>query len=370
GQTYGATCGPTFATINDNPCANPTGLNTTDLTSSDITAGSPAAAGSGTTYSDADPTYDICTYLPSSDGGDGRSPASTLTMGGNNIGAELTSANVSWGWFEGGFDNGFVPGHGTPPTTAQICAQQHKNVGGGAVTDYIPHHEPFEYYASTANPMHLPPTSVAAIGHTDQANHQYDLADFWAAANSGNLPGVSFLKAAAYQDGHAGYSDPADEQTFLANTINHLESLPTWRSTAVVVTYDDSDGWYDHVLGPVISQSQTSLDSLTGTGQCGSQVSKVPVNSAGQPEQGKCGLGPRLPFLVISPWAKRNYIDNTMIDQSAVVKFIEQNWGVPAMGNGAADDAAGSINSMFSFRGPFNSALFLDPATGEPTHRL
>ena len=43
------------------------------------------------------------------------------------------------------------------------------------MTDYIPHHEPFQYYASTANPMHLPPTSVAKIGHTDQANHQYDL---------------------------------------------------------------------------------------------------------------------------------------------------------------------------------------------------
>ncbi|MBV9449710.1 MAG: alkaline phosphatase family protein [Streptosporangiaceae bacterium] len=369
-QTYGAICGPTSATINDSACAAPAGLNTSSPTSSDIKAGSAQSAGTGTTYSDADPTYDICTYLPSSDGGDGRSPASTLTMGGNNIGTELTSANVTWGWFEGGFDNGFVPGHGTPPTTAQVCAQQHKNVGGSTVTDYIPHHEPFEYYASTANPMHLPPTSVAAIGHTDQANHQYDLADFWASADSGNLPAVSFLKAAAYQDGHAGYSDPADEQTFLASTINHLESLPTWRSTAVVVTYDDSDGWYDHVLGPVITQSQTSLDTLTGTGQCGSQVSKVPVNSAGQPEQGKCGVGPRLPFLVISPWAKRNYVDNAMIDQSAVVKFIEQNWGVPAMGNGAADDAGGSINSLFNFRGPFNSALFLDPATGEPTHRL
>jgi phospholipase C len=84
-------------------------------------------------------------------------------MGGQNIGTELTSSNIIWGWFEGGFDNGYVPGHGTPPTTAQTCAQSHKNVGGSSVTDYIPHHEPFQYYASTANPMHKPPTSVAMI---------------------------------------------------------------------------------------------------------------------------------------------------------------------------------------------------------------
>ena len=113
-----------------------------------------------------------------------------------------------------------------------------------------------------------------------------------AAADKGNLPPVSYLKAPDYQDGHAGYSDPLDEQNWLVNTINHLQSLPTWRSTAVVITYDDSDGWYDHVLGPVLTQSQTSLDTLTANGHCGRQLAQVPVNSAGQPEQGRCGLGP------------------------------------------------------------------------------
>ena len=94
-------------------------------------------------------------------------------------------------------------------------------------------------------------------------------------------------------------------------------------------------------------------------------LSQVPVNSAGKPEQGKCGLGPRLPFLVISPWAKSNYVDNTLIDQSSVVKFIEYNWNLPALGNGAADDAAGSILSMFNFRS-YTPRLFLNPSTGEP----
>ncbi len=369
-QTYGAICGPASATINDKPCSNPSGLNTKTPVSSDITAGPAKAAGPGTTYSDADPTYDICSYTPAADGGDAGTAAGTITMGGNNIGDELTSSHTTWGWFQGGFDDGYVPGHGTPPTTAQICSETHKNVGGTVVDDYSPHHEPFEYYASTANPMHLPPTSVPMIGKTDQANHQYDIADFWAAADAGYLPAVSYLKAPKYQDGHAGYSDPLDEQTWLADTINHLESLPTWSSTAVIITWDDSDGWYDHVLAPVITQSQTSLDALTGTGACGSSLSQVPVNSAGKPEQGKCGLGPRLPFLVISPWAKSNYVDNTLIDQSSVVKFIEYNWHLSALGNGAADTAAGSILSMFDFNSqygnPPNHALFLNPSTGEP----
>ena len=364
-QTYGTTCGPTSAAINVSTCPAPPGLDASNPANSNITAGPPVAAGPGTTYSDADPTYDICSYMPSSDGGDGDTPADTITMGGNNIGDELTSAKITWGWFQGGFDDGYVPGKGTtPPTTAQICSQTHKNVGGTSQVDYSPHHEPFEYYASTANPMHLPPTSVGMIGHTDQANHQYDTADFFAAADQGNLPAVSYLKAPKYQDGHAGYSDPLDEQTWLVSTINHLESLPTWKSTAVVITWDDSDGWYDHVLAPIVTESQTALDFLTGTGECGAMVSQVPVNSAGQPEQGKCGPGPRLPFLVISPFAKSNFVANNLIDQSSVVRFIEYNWHLPALGNGAADVAAGSILPMFDF-GHVNPPLFLDPTTGE-----
>jgi phospholipase C len=379
-QTYGAICANATdgSSINAPSCTAPPGLDTTNPADSNITT-SPTgptpvadqpAPGPGTIVGDDDPTYDICSYLPSADRGDGDSPADTITMGGNNIGEELTTSKITWGWFEGGFDNGYVPGTGmTQPTTAQICAGAHDNVGGVLETDYSPHHEPFEYYASTANPMHLPPTSVAMVGRSDQANHQYDTADFWAAADSGHLPSVSYLKPPRYQDGHGNNSDPLDEQTWLVDTINHLESLPTWHSTAVIVTWDDSDGWYDSILGPVLTQSQTSIDALTATGQCGSQASQVPVNNANKPEEGKCGVGPRLPFLVISPWARSNFVGSTLIDQSSVVKFIEYNWHLPAMGNGAADVAAGAIQSLFDFNsghGMPDRALFLDPSTGEP----
>jgi hypothetical protein len=123
------------------------------------------------------------------------------------------------------------------------------------VTDYSPHHEPFQYYRSTSNPKHLAPTSVAAIGQTDRANHQYDLSDFDAALAAHNLPAVSSLKAAEYQDGHAGYSDPIDEQHFVVDTIDKLERSEEWSSTAVVIAYDDSDGWYDHQLSPIVNGS-------------------------------------------------------------------------------------------------------------------
>src|SRR6185369_1206268 len=100
-----------------------------------------------------------------------------------------------------------------------VCGATHRNIGGTPVVDYSPHHNPFAYYATTANPHHLPPSSVDRVGRSDRANHQYDLADFDAALKAGNLPSVSFLKPASYQDGHAGYSDPVDEQSFLVREI-------------------------------------------------------------------------------------------------------------------------------------------------------
>jgi phospholipase C len=286
----------------------------------------------GTLYSDMDPYYDKA------------STGKTVAMTGKNIGDLLNQKGITWGWFEGGFRN---------------PSEQHKNIAGDASTDYIPHHEPFQYYKSTANPNHLPPSSVDRIGYTDQANHQYDLTDFWSAADSGHLPAVSFLKAPAYQDGHAGYSDPLDEQTFLVNTINHLEQLPTWKDTAIIISYDDSDGWYDHVMGPLVNPSNDpNADALNGKG------------NAGTPKPGayldRAGYGPRLPLLVISPYAKRNFVDNTLTDQTSILRFIEDNWGLGRIGDQSFDALAGSLGNMFDFSKPTNARLFLNPKTGEP----
>jgi phospholipase C len=353
GNTYGAICGPTSAVYLGTPCTAAPGT-------AAATPGSPQPQGTETVYSDADPNFDICSATQ-----DHKSAAQTIQMGGQNIGDLLDRAGISWGWFQGGFASpNYVPGQPGTDDPSAVCTGAHSNIGGASQLDYNPHHEPFQYYASTANPEHLPPTSIANIGQQDQANHQYDLKDFWAAADHGNLPAVSYLKAADYQDGHAGYSDPLDEQTFLVETINRLEKLPSWKSTAVVIAYDDSDGWYDHQMGPITTQSQTPLDALTGTGTCGADAAKVPSG-----QQARCGVGPRQPLLVISPYAKHNYVDGTFTDQSSVVKFIEDNWlAGQRIGSGSADASAGTLDNMFAFghgEGEGNR-LFLDPSTGEP----
>jgi phospholipase C len=378
GNTYGADCGPASAVYDSTPCpaAEPGEPGATP----NDPGGQPASQGSGTTYSDSDPYWDKCSYTEdqfnkttgtyNTAGG-----ASTIQMGGTNIGDLLNQAGITWGWFQGGFEYpGYVPGHYDAAQANSLtdgdCTGSHANKLGVQVTDYSPHHEPFQYYASTANPQHLPPSSVAMIGRQDQANHQYDLADFWAAADNGNLPAVSYLKAAEYQDGHGGYSDPLDEQTWLADTINHLESLPTWKSTMVVVLYDDSDGWYDHQMGPILNQSQTTtpaLDQLSGPGQCGANSAKVPTTDSGTPEEARCGVGMRQPLLVISPYSKQNFVDNHLTTQSSVVKFIEDNWlNRERIGNGSDDAWTGSLTHMLSFDGPGNDRLFLNPNTGEP----
>jgi phospholipase C len=234
--------------------------------------------------------------------------------------------------------------------------------------DYIPHHQPFQYYTSTANPKHLRPSSAWAIGQTDQANHQYDTDDFFKALAVGNFPAVSYLKAPGFQDAHAGYSDPLDEQAFVVNVINILQLSRDWDSTAVFIAYDDSDGWYDHQLGQIVNQSTTAADALTGPGACGNGTDSALPGVSGQHAQGRCGYGPRLPLMLISPYAKQNYVDHTMTDQTSILRFIEDNWlEGERIGNGSFDALAGTVNGMFDFSHRANERrLFLDNNSGEP----
>jgi phospholipase C len=230
----------------------------------------------------------------------------------------------------------------------------------GTKDDYIPHHEPFQYYPSTANPHHLPPSSVGKIGQTDQANHQYDLSDFWAAADARRLPAVSFLKAPGYQDAHAQYSDPLDEQQFLVDTINHLQRLTDWKDMAIVIAYDDSDGWYDHKASQVVSASATTQDALSGQGSCSAPTASPIIY------QGRCGYGPRLPLLVISLYARTNFVDHNVTDQSSVLRFVEDNWKTGRIGDDSLDARSGTLDTMFDFTAPNNTGLALDPHTGMP----
>lgn len=334
GDTYGVVCGPPANVYGDVPaCGGPV-----DAT----TIAAPTNGALATLNVDADPYWDVCS-----------STGDTVAFTGRNVGDLLNEAGVTWGWFQGGF---------TVDASGQ-CTSMHpleaydRAVGVDPATDplqftdYVPHHNPFQYFASTANPQHLPPTSVAMVGRTDQANHLYDLSWFWAAAEAGNLPAVSFLKAPAYQNGHPGNSTPLDEQVFLSETLNRLQALPSWQKTAVIIAWDDSDGWYDHVSPPIVNRSATSLDYLCG------DVSDGPG--------ARCGYGPRLPFLVISPFAKQNYVSHDLVDQASILRFIEDRWlGGERMSATSFDRLSGPITDLFDFAGPRAGTLFLDPDTG------
>ena len=323
--------------------------------------GSVVSDGNGglTLNSDADPVGDVCST----------SSGETVRMGGKNIGDLLNAAGVSWGFFEGGFNLGIVNANGTTGCGRKTTSA----ITGTLKNDYIPHHQPFQYYTSTANLSHARPSSVKLIGQQgDGANHQYDTLDFFAAVEAGNFPAVSFLKAPGFQDGHAGYSDPLDEQKFIVDVINFLQGQPEWSSTAVIINYDDSDGWYDHQLGQLVNSSAVPLVDVLNDGSpsCGTGATALPgINSGTLHAQGRCGYGPRLPYLVISPWARRNFVDHTMTDQSSTIRFIEDNWlDGERIGNGSFDTIANSISQMFDFdskRERDNDSFILNDKTGE-----
>jgi phospholipase C len=105
-----------------------------------------------------------------------------------------------------------------------------------------------------------------------------------------------------------------------------------------------------------VNQSAVADDALVAPGNCG---------SASTTTQGRCGYGPRLPLIVISPYAKPNYVDHRMTDQSSILRFVEDNWDLGRIGNDSADAKAGKLNGMFDFSTEHPiSRVILDPATG------
>jgi phospholipase C len=366
-----------------------------------------------TVTGDPDPALDDC----GQDKGGTVTGKATVEMQGRNIGDLLNAKGITWGWFEGGFaptSPAVLNPDGSTKTPA-VCGASHAGHPGvpnptaangntatppadihGAVTDYSAHHQPFMYYASTRNPHHIRPASVKEIGHNGPANHQYDISDFYAALKAGNLPAVSYLKAPAYQDEHPGNSDPLSAQTFMVDVINALQQSDEWSETAVIINYDDTDGWYDHVTGPVVNQSAFKAGSDNGSTNANDSylpvlplsTSTTPASASAIPTSGvcgiaggaaggasapRCGYGIRLPFLVISPWAKTNFVDHTVTDQTSSLAFIEYNWSLgsidptptPISQGGSFDQAAGSILNMFDFDDQPNlRRLILNDSTG------
>ena len=314
-----------------------------------------------TLISDADPTGDVCS-----------STTQSVSMSGKNVGDLLNAAGVTWGWFQGGFDLTQTNTNGTTGCKRSSVSSLSTGAQAGTSADYVPHHEPFQYYASTANLNHIRPT--AAIGTTDAANHQYDIHDFTDTLAAGVMPSVSFLKAPKFQNAHAANSDPLDEQMFVVNIVNAIQKSQFWSSTAIILAYDDSDGWYDHASA-LVNGSATTADKINGAGVCISKsaaAAALPGVTGTAPAQGRCGYGTRMPLMVISPWAKKNVIDDTLTDQSSITRFIEDTFlSSKRIGGGSFDSIAGPLTNMFDFSNgasaPNPNVVQLNPTTGAVT---
>ena len=135
-------------------------------------------------------------------------------------------------------------------------------------------------------------------------------------------------------------------------------NLPQWNEMAIFIAWDDSDGWYDHVAPPIVSQSNDSAnDAAGGAGLCGTPASGAYLD--------RCGYGQRLPFMVISPFAKSNFVDHTLTDTTSILRFIEDNWSLGQIGDQSFDAIAGSLLNSFDFSATPAKPLILDPTSGE-----
>ena len=194
----------------------------------------------------------------------------------HTIGNELSAHHITWGWFGEGYNNG------------------HPNFS------YCPICDPMQYSASIMTNPAL------------RKNVQHGLADFLDAARAGTLPAVTFLKPGD-DDSHAGYSTLASFETFLHNAISAVRANQAeWRSTAILVTWDEAGGYYD-----------------SGYIQ--------PVSFFGD--------GPRVPLIVVSPWARHDAVDHTYQDHVSILKFIEKNWSLPPITGRSRDNLPNPVAS-------------------------
>ena len=168
------------------------------------------------------------------------------------------------------------------------------------------------FYCGFCDPMQY--SASIMTNPARRANVQHGLPDFLADARAGTLPAVSFLKPQD-DDSHPGYSSVAAFETFLHNAISAVQSNPQeWASTAIFITWDEAGGSYD-----------------SGYIQ--------PVSFLGD--------GPRVPLIVVSPWARHGAVDHTYNDHVSILKFIEQNWGLPPLTSLSEDNLPNPTPEMY-----------------------
>jgi phospholipase C len=197
------------------------------------------------------------------------------------IGDRLSEKKVTWAWYSGGWNNA---------------------VAGHAAKLFQYHHQPFAYYANYAD------------GTPGRKEHLKDETEFIAAARAGTLPAVSFVKPLGEHNEHPGYANVMTGERHVMELLRALRSSPEWNKTAVIVTYDENGGFWDHVSPPTVD---------------------------------RWGPGSRVPALVISPFAKHGFVDHTLYDTSSILALIEHRFGLSPLGT--RDAAANDMRAAFDF---------------------
>ncbi|HEU4556139.1 MAG TPA: alkaline phosphatase family protein [Chitinophaga sp.] len=164
------------------------------------------------------------------------------------------------------------------------------------------HHQPFIYFAKYAD------------GTAAKKEHLKDEKEFLKAAKEGTLPAVSFVKPLGAYNEHPGYSNVISGETHALELINAVRNSPNWKDAVIILTYDENGGFWDHVAPPVID---------------------------------KWGPGTRIPAIIISPFAKKGYVDHTQYETVSILSFIEKRWGLKPLNS--RDANANPLQGAFDF---------------------
>ncbi len=215
-----------------------------------------------------------------------------------NIGDLLSAAGIGWKWYAGAWDAALADGRQDPSVPRAVIYAPRIPRGS---PNFQPHHMPFSYFAN------MDPVEHAANRH----EHLRDYADLLADASAGTLPDVAFYKPQGNLNQHEGYTNLDDGDAHIAGLVEKLQASPQWAHMVIVITYDENGGVWDHVRPP-------KGDLL--------------------------GPGTRVPTLIISPFAKRHFVDHTPYDTTSILRFITLRYRLPPLRGLTARDAALSAN--------------------------
>jgi phospholipase C len=217
------------------------------------------------------------------------------------IGDTLSAKGVSWAWYAGGWDAALADGRQDPGTRRSVIYTR-----SPASPNFQPHHQPLNFYARFAP------------GTQDRARHLKDEKEMLAAIDAGTLPQVTFFKPAGRYTEHPSYTDIVSGDEHIAALLARLQKSPQWGKMAVIVTYDENGGFWDHVPPP-----------------------------AGPGWGDRWGPGTRVPAIIVSPFARRGYVDQTPYDTTSILKFITRRFGLEPLPGVRAN--AGDLTNAFAF---------------------